>query len=98
MKIAAGLGLLVVGTATYRITTNEVTRSGQDAPGTFAELFDSAAPFRLSEVAPNLFASPGETLDEQALNEILEEIEKMDGLLSAEPRILVHNPIGAGEM
>lgn len=98
VRIAAAIALLAIGGASYRVVDNGIHRGIPEPESTIVRLLDSAPPPRLSEFAPNLLPAPGSALDEQAIMEILAEIEKMDGFLSVEPRILVHNPRISGDL
>ena len=98
--LAAGISLVALGGASYGLLNSGIYRLGAPVETTYVELGDSLEQSRLSEMVPNLFAYPdiGDTLDEQAIREILSQIETMDGLLSDEPRPLVHNLRIAGDL
>jgi hypothetical protein len=97
VRVAAGIALIALGGASYSIVNNGVR---QGSPGgiesTYIGFLDSAAPYRLSAPSTYRASEDGSGLDEQAIMEIMAEIEKMDGLLSVEPRPLVRNPKIAG--
>jgi hypothetical protein len=99
VRLAAGIALVAIGGASYSIASNGVR---QDTPAglesTYFGFLDSASPYRLSAPSTYTASHNGSGLDEQAIMEILAEIEKMDGLLSIEPRPLVRNPKIAGDL
>jgi hypothetical protein len=98
VRIAAGIAVIAVGGASYSIVNRTVEQGDAGiTESAIASLANDTVPLSATTVTdPVSVSSDLNSLDDQAVDELLSQLEKMDASISVEPRRLVRNPRVSG--